>query len=237
MIDRPDRRRTRRLVLAAATLLVLVGVAVAATVATGGGPYTNRDSAYGKPVPKTCGITMSGKLPAKATIGRPIRIQASVRSSCGAPKGSCTVEQKSQGRFTFVGAGVLRGAGCRVTARFVAPPGTALVRLGFVGVDKFKNVKLKPGRVRLAAPPDRTKPEFSSLEDQFATATDPAGIAVNYPLPKATDDSGKVPTVNCIPPPGSTFPVGDTRVTCTARDAAGNVATGTFTVTVELNQP
>lgn len=39
-------------------------------------------------------------------------------------------------------------------------------------------------------------------------------------------------TSSCIPPPGSTFPLGDTSVTCTAEDAAGNEATCDFTITV-----
>ena len=40
------------------------------------------------------------------------------------------------------------------------------------------------------------------------------------------------PTVDCTPASGSTFAVGETVVTCAAADAAGNVATGTFVVTV-----
>jgi hypothetical protein len=40
--------------------------------------------------------------------------------------------------------------------------------------------------------------------------------------------------VTCTPASGSTFAVGDTVVTCAAADAAGNVATGSFVVTVTL---
>jgi HYR domain len=39
-------------------------------------------------------------------------------------------------------------------------------------------------------------------------------------------------TPQCSPASGSLFPVGDTTVTCTATDAAGNTATGSFVVTV-----
>lgn len=39
-------------------------------------------------------------------------------------------------------------------------------------------------------------------------------------------------TIACVPPSGSTFPVGVTIVTCTATDASGNTATCSFTVTV-----
>lgn len=47
----------------------------------------------------------------------------------------------------------------------------------------------------------------------------------------ATDNSGSVSPV-CLPPPGSAFPIGSTRVNCNAVDDAGNVTAGSFTVTV-----
>jgi len=52
----------------------------------------------------------------------------------------------------------------------------------------------------------------------------------------ATDNFPGV-IVGCDPPSGTTFPVGNTTVTCTAIDAAGNVAQCTFTVTVRDTQP
>src|SRR5262249_15024921 len=48
-----------------------------------------------------------------------------------------------------------------------------------------------------------------------------------------TDDIDPSPTLSCTPASGSSFPVGDTTVTCNAHDAAGNNATPkTFKVTV-----
>src|SRR6185295_2025074 len=41
-----------------------------------------------------------------------------------------------------------------------------------------------------------------------------------------------IPVVICVPPSGSPFPVGATPVQCTARDASGNSASCSFTVTV-----
>jgi hypothetical protein len=53
----------------------------------------------------------------------------------------------------------------------------------------------------------------------------------------ATDDvDGPVPVV-CTPPSGTRFPLGITSVSCTAQDAAGNTATGGFTVTVRDTTP
>jgi hypothetical protein len=57
-----------------------------------------------------------------------------------------------------------------------------------------------------------------------------SGAVVTYTT-SATDDSGGV-TVTCVPPSGSTFPIGTTTVTCTATDAANNTTSGSFTVTV-----
>jgi uncharacterized repeat protein (TIGR01451 family) len=56
------------------------------------------------------------------------------------------------------------------------------------------------------------------------------GLKVTYPTPVATDNCPN-PTVVCVPPSGSIFPVGTTTVTCTATDAGGNTAVCTFTVT------
>ena len=48
----------------------------------------------------------------------------------------------------------------------------------------------------------------------------------------ATDDTDPAPIVLCNPPSGSFFPVGSTKVTCTAKDSAGNVGTCTTEVRV-----
>ena len=65
------------------------------------------------------------------------------------------------------------------------------------------------------------------------SAADPTGAAVNYlALVSATDAVDSAPDLSCAPPSGSTFPLGTTRVTCTATDSAGNSATASFDVTV-----
>jgi hypothetical protein len=43
--------------------------------------------------------------------------------------------------------------------------------------------------------------------------------------------------VTCTPPSGSTFPIGTTTVDCSASDAAGNTASGSFQVTVTESNP
>ena len=55
---------------------------------------------------------------------------------------------------------------------------------------------------------------------------------VTYPDPVATDASGSTVPVTCSPASGSTFPLGDTNVSCTATDAEGAEALVSFVVRV-----
>ncbi|HYA09863.1 MAG TPA: HYR domain-containing protein, partial [Gaiellaceae bacterium] len=62
-------------------------------------------------------------------------------------------------------------------------------------------------------------------------ATTPSGGVATFDV-TATDDVTPTPGVTCDPPSGNVFPMGDTVVTCTASDEAGNTATMTLTVHV-----
>jgi hypothetical protein len=64
-------------------------------------------------------------------------------------------------------------------------------------------------------------------------ATSPNGAAVSYGAATALDIVDGAIAATCAPPSGSTFPLGDTTVTCSATDAAGNPGSASFTVTVE----
>jgi len=55
---------------------------------------------------------------------------------------------------------------------------------------------------------------------------------VNYTAPTAMDIVDGTVAASCDKASGSTFALGSTTVTCTAKDAAGNTGTETFTVTV-----
>ena len=78
---------------------------------------------------------------------------------------------------------------------------------------------------------DMTPPVLSLPTNITAEATSASGAVVSY-VATATDANPANPTVTCSPPSGSTFPFGPTTVNCQATDAAGNTATGQFTVTV-----
>ncbi|HYW74427.1 MAG TPA: FG-GAP-like repeat-containing protein [Pyrinomonadaceae bacterium] len=77
-------------------------------------------------------------------------------------------------------------------------------------------------------PPVLTVP--GDIPDSSSTS---AGRVVTY-VASATDTvSGNLP-VNCNHPSGTTFPIGQTVVTCTATDSAGNATTRSFTVFMSL---
>lgn len=65
----------------------------------------------------------------------------------------------------------------------------------------------------------------------FAEATSGGGAVVEYTA-TATDDDPQNPAVVCAPASGSLFPIGETKVECSAKDAADNEAKGSFTVVV-----
>ena len=88
------------------------------------------------------------------------------------------------------------------------------------------------------APSRDTQPPTVSAPADTVTNTDPgqATAVVSYGPCTASDNSGFVSLVYSQPS-GSTFPLGATPVTCTARDASGNAAQAGFTVTVQDQEP
>ena len=91
-----------------------------------------------------------------------------------------------------------------------------------------------PGVAYFYFPPDNVPPVFSvTPEVDPVEATSADGAIVTYEAPTATDNLDGGVDVVCEPASGATQPLGNTGVTCTAADAAGNVASVSFTVTVE----
>jgi hypothetical protein len=79
---------------------------------------------------------------------------------------------------------------------------------------------------------DTTAPTLNLPTSITVPATGPNGAVVNYTA-SASDANPTSPLVTCSAASGSTFVLGTTTVNCSAKDAAGNEATGSFTVTVE----
>jgi hypothetical protein len=79
-------------------------------------------------------------------------------------------------------------------------------------------------------------PPVVTVNDQTVEATSPAGAVINYPASAVDNVDGPL-TPTCVPPSGSTFPLGATVVTCTATDSAGLVGSDTATMTVVDTTP
>ena len=84
---------------------------------------------------------------------------------------------------------------------------------------------------------DTTAPVITGIPTDITEEVDfgESGVIVSYTVPTATDLVDGSVAATCTPASGSTFPLGDTTVTCTATDAAGNTATSTFKVTVVVD--
>ncbi|HZP48071.1 MAG TPA: DNA/RNA non-specific endonuclease [Vicinamibacterales bacterium] len=78
---------------------------------------------------------------------------------------------------------------------------------------------------------DGTAPVLWLPPTQTVTATSPAGATVTFTASATDDVDGTVP-VACTPASGSVFAIGTTVVACSAHDAAGHAASGSFQVVV-----
>lgn len=106
------------------------------------------------------------------------------------------------------------------------PLGTTAVAC--TATDAHHNVATAPTSVTVVD----TKPPVLTLPASFtANATSLVGAVVAYTA-TAKDLVDGSDGVNCLPASGSMFAIGTTNVTCTARDAHANSASGSFTVSV-----
>jgi flavin reductase (DIM6/NTAB) family NADH-FMN oxidoreductase RutF len=80
---------------------------------------------------------------------------------------------------------------------------------------------------------DTTAPALSCPVDVTQEASDSTGASVSYPAATVKDAVTAAPEVTYSHVSGSTFPMGDTAITVTARDAADNTATCSFDVRVK----
>jgi HYR domain len=81
-------------------------------------------------------------------------------------------------------------------------------------------------------PSDTTPPVLRRLDALTVNATGPRGARVNYRA-FAIDTQDAHPVLRCSPPKFALFPIGTTTVRCTATDASGNEASGSFPLTVK----
>jgi hypothetical protein len=118
------------------------------------------------------------------------------------------------------------------------PPSGSLFAIGTTTVtcsaqDAANNEATKSFTVTVARTghPDLTPPDITVPDPIRTRATSKDGATVTYHA-SASDNRDRELKPRCDPPSGSVFSVGKTTVICSARDAAGNEDTKTFTVTV-----
>jgi uncharacterized repeat protein (TIGR01451 family) len=85
-------------------------------------------------------------------------------------------------------------------------------------------------------PQDTTPPLVTVPPNLTVRATGPTGAEFFWLITALDNVSGPLVPV-CNPAMGATLPIGTTTVTCTAVDGAGNIGTGSFTVTVIVGVP
>jgi polyisoprenoid-binding protein YceI len=76
-----------------------------------------------------------------------------------------------------------------------------------------------------------TPPHITVPAEIVTPATSSSGAVVTFSV-EATDPDALVKSLNCLPASGATFPIGTTKVECTAVDGHENKATASFNVTV-----
>jgi HYR domain len=81
-------------------------------------------------------------------------------------------------------------------------------------------------------PEDTTPPVITVPDDITEEATGPDGATVSFEVSAVDDVDGPV-DASCDHNSGEIFPIGETVVTCTAEDFAGNAAEESFTIIVE----
>lgn len=118
------------------------------------------------------------------------------------------------------------GTGYIFSFLFSADPGSGVTNL--IAFDATVDVVDPVG----VPPTDSNPPVLHEVPAHLTVLTAGSSAIVIWPAPTATDDTDPAPQVSCDPASGSSFPLGASTVTCTATDAAGNAAVGTFNVTV-----
>jgi hypothetical protein len=135
------------------------------------------------------------------------------------------------GRNVF-GSGLMR-----YHATFQTPSGTSSSS-GLSGTtaldERYDNPGPNPDRSFLVQSFATVEPVLTVPDNMTVPATSPNGTVVTFALSDitATDDLDPNVTISCDHSSGTFFPVGDTTVTCTAADPAGDMSTASFVVHV-----
>jgi HYR domain len=147
-----------------------------------------------------------------------------VGNAASSASASVTVENPSAGdNCKILSLKGERNDGADLKAPY--PIGTTVIT--WSALDSSANLRTATQSVTVL---DVSAPVFDVMPAMTVNATSPAGAVVSF-TPHATDNVG-VAYLGCSPVSGGVFPIGLTTVNCVAKDAAGNEAHASFTVTV-----
>ena len=140
---------------------------------------------------------------------------------------------------------------CNISPSVVTPVGNATLRISTKdtilpgqytatitatperGANQTTNLK-----VVVDAKPDTIAPVIRLPSSPIlVNASGPSGAQVRYQASATDDVDGPIHNLTCTPSSGSTFPVGETKVECSAVDTAGNTGTSSFNVTIQDTTP
>ncbi len=119
-------------------------------------------------------------------------------------------------------------------------PDSSDVGVHYVGVFAYANGLFAGNTVRVAVtnvPADTVPPVFSNIPADIIQSTSSNKTLVTFVPPTATDDTDGTIQVISSHKSGILFPIGNTTVTFTATDSAGNSATHNMTITITKIPP
>ncbi len=121
-------------------------------------------------------------------------------------------------------SGTCNNVSCNPTSGSFFPKGTTTVTCTATGTNGTQTCSF-------SVTVNDTQPPAITCPSNVFVGTTGNSTVVNYAAPTASDNCPGV-TTTCVPASGSSFPVGVTTVTCTAKDAVNNTASCSFAVTV-----
>lgn len=241
---RTMKRVAAVLAAGSAVTLAMAGVAVASDVTVSSFvdadvPVTSVSVEAGEDVTVTVNLSVTGKQDGTATfeVDRAYALSAGASTFAASSPVEFTVAARpvsnapattfSTSAVVSVDADVDPGTYVlSVRASDITNSNTTGAKLGAGAPASLEVVVTAPAVVTDTTPPVVTVPAAVS-----ATATGASQAVVGYEASAWDETDGALP-VSCSPASGSSFAVGSTTVLCTATDAAGNVGSASFTVTV-----
>jgi len=171
------------------------------------------------------GVTASSNQPPIAKAGQNQTFEATSAAGANVPLDGSGSSDPDGDTLTYTWTGPF-GTATGIKPIVVLPLGTNIVALKVD--DGHGNTATATVQITVI---DTTPPVLTLPANITAQATNASGAVVTFTA-SANDTVAGILPVTCTPPSRNTFPIGVSRVTCTAVDEAGNASSGSFLVTV-----